>query len=102
MLRYGKAGSAAMLAGAFLAGMAVAQFASNEAAQAQSASLPGIFEPGAQLLSPTGPITVQEVMGDWIRLRSRHPLAKNDGDQWMYVPSLAGTWLVDSTPDVKE
>ncbi|MDZ4861296.1 MAG: hypothetical protein SGI88_20175 [Candidatus Hydrogenedentes bacterium] len=89
---------AAMIAAVLVAGAGVGGFATRGSVSAQGMVLPPIFEPGARLLSPTGPVHVEEVMGEWIRVKSRHPLAKADGDQWIFVPSLSGTWLVDPKP----
>ena len=87
----------------FAVGVLCAGFMPRPVAHAQSTSLlPPIFGEGARLLSPTGPIEVHEVQGEWIRIKSLHPLAKSDGEQWMYVPSISGTWLVDSRPVEKE
>lgn len=84
---------------AFAAGVLCADLAPRQIAHAQAASaLPSIFGPGARLLSPTGPVEVLEVEGSWIRIKSLHPLAKADGEQWMYVPSIPGTWLLDTRP----
>lgn len=88
---------AAMVVAA-LAGGILGGFATRSVASAQGMALPPIFEPGARLLSPTGPIHIEEVMGEWIRVKSRHPSARGDGDQWIFVPGLPGTWLVDPKP----
>lgn len=84
------------LLAAFVAGWTSATLLPHRAANAQAPALPPIFVEGARLLSPTGPVEVKELMGEWIRIKSLHPLAQSDGDQWLYVPSLSGTWLVNT------
>jgi hypothetical protein len=87
--------SAVFVAGC-LAGAAVAALALRPVAHADTTTLPVIFQVGAQLKSPIGPIEIREVQGGWIRVKSLHVLAAADSEhQWMFVPSLAGTWIPD-------
>lgn len=80
---------------AFLAGLAPAFVHSGDTAAAQQLVLPPIFEDGARLLTPLGKVEVLEVMAPWIRVKSLHRLAGNDGDQWIFVPAVQGSWMVD-------
>jgi hypothetical protein len=57
-------------------------------------TLPPVFQPGATLLCPMGKVSVEEIWGEWIRIKSLHPLAGPE-DQWLYVPAMSGTWILD-------
>jgi hypothetical protein len=82
----------------FLGGLLFAEFAPRANAQAQSAILPPIFEEGARLIGPTGSVEIHEIMGGWVRVKSLSALARPGEELWMYVPSLAGAWTVDTQP----
>lgn len=91
--------TAAFVAGC-LVGAAALGFALRPVAYADTTTLPVIFQVGAQLKSPMGPIEIREVQGEWIRVKSLHALAEGDSEhQWMFVPSLAGTWIPDDGSD---
>jgi len=87
------------MAAVFVAGClagAAAGFAMRPVAHADTTTLPVIFQVGAQLKSPIGPVEIREVQGEWIRVKSLHVLAEGDSEhQWLFVPSLAGTWIPD-------
>lgn len=91
--------TAAFAIGCF-AGALAAGFALRPVAHADTTTLPVIFQVGAQLKSPIGPVEIREVQGEWIRVRSLHVLASGDSEhQWLFVPSLAGTWIPDEGVD---
>lgn len=97
MKRYRFKGSLAiaLLSGCIL-GAVVTGVSVRTVAHADTATLPVIFQVGAQLKSPIGPVEIREVQGQWIRVKSLHVLAEGDSEhQWMYVPALAGTWIPD-------
>ncbi|NUM55028.1 MAG: hypothetical protein HUU46_15380 [Candidatus Hydrogenedentes bacterium] len=83
---------------AFIAGAISAEYIPRASAQAQSVALPPIFDAGARLISPMGPVEVREIAGEWIRVKSLSALAKPDEELWMHVPALSGAWTVDSSP----
>ncbi len=77
------------LVGATLVGVSV-----RPVAHADTSTLPGIFQVGAQLKSPLGPVEILEIQGEWICVKSLHALASTNSEhEWMYVPSIAGTWI---------
>lgn len=81
--------AAGCIAGATLMGLSL-----RTVAHADTTSLPVIFQIGAQLNSPIGPLEIREIQGQWIRVKSLHVLAEGDSEhQWMYVPAMAGTWI---------
>lgn len=83
-------------AGGLVAGTVLAGFGIRSVVHADTASLPAIFQVGAQLQSPIGPVEVREIQGEWVRIKSLHVLAEGDTEhQWMYVPAIAGTWIPD-------
>lgn len=97
MKRYGWLGALALafLAGCIL-GSAVVGVSARSVVHADMSTLPAIFQVDAQLKSPIGPVEVQEIHGEWIRVKSLHVLAEGDTEhQWMYVPAVPGTWIPD-------
>jgi len=50
-----------------------------------AATLPGIFTPGARIISPAGSeLTVKEVAGDWIRVEG---IWSTETVSWIYLPT---------------
>lgn len=50
-----------------------------------AATLPGIFSPGARILSPSGAeLTVKEVAGDWVRVEG---IWSSETVSWIYLPT---------------
>jgi hypothetical protein len=84
-----------------LVGIMVGAYLPHAAAQAQtqaqSSTLPPIFEEGAQLMGPLGPIEVHEVLGDWVRAKLSAGLAgSSNNEHWIHITTIPGTWSVDT------
>lgn len=63
-------------------------------AQANAApALPPLFAVGATVTSTIGEVQIQEIYGEWIRVKSLNSVDNPIGDNWwIYVPSQAGAW----------
>lgn len=91
--QYHKKAIAAFLVGALM-GATLVGVSVRPVAHADTTILPEIFQVGAQLKSPLGPVEILEVQGGWIRVKNLHALAATDSQpEWMYVPSVPGTWI---------
>lgn len=85
----------------FAVGIVVGAYLPRASAQAQnqasSSALPPIFEEGAQLMGPLGPIEVHEVSGDWVRAKLLAGLAgSSNSEHWIHITTIPGTWSVDT------
>lgn len=84
------------LAAGFVGGATATWLVRPQAAYAQTSSapvLPPIFAVGATLTSTIGEVQIQDVAGEWIRVRSLN--SADDpvgGNWWINVPAQPGAW----------
>jgi hypothetical protein len=83
------------VAAVLAAALVVWTFTSGQGpANAQTGELPPMFEAGARLGSPLGPLEVREVRGVWLRVKLLGPGQARQPEHWVCVPAQSGGWYV--------